>query len=177
MTTFDSFKLECENERKIKMREWEHGMTFGDCKYWYLFKDWNSFNQNFSPVLSRARMFSPSSWVKNVKEFSQRVIDCRLTENSHISNTLSQKIKRDNKFETKNYRDSKQYEQLMKVHICLTIKYFKLVTKAKKSQYRGLFSPQRLRKRIKLGNFSQILEKHCIAKHRAISPWLNLNRI
>ena len=52
-----------------------------------------------------------------------------------------------------------------------------LVERTKQSRFLGFFSPRRLRKRIKLGNFSQIPWNFIVSQRRAFSPNFKLSNL
>ena len=52
-------------------RKCRHNEKFTDCRIWRLVFEVTAANYNSQPVQSRARMFSPSSLVKNVQEFKK----------------------------------------------------------------------------------------------------------
>ena len=171
MNTFGSFKLEWKTRIRINDDVCKHNLQLDDWGYWSKFLDGVDSNQSFKQVLSRARMFSPSSWVKNIREFRQNVLESRRTEKIKISMTRWQERNKDSKIDTQYRADPKQLEIMLNIHRHLILKTSKLVEKAKRSQFGGFFSPRILRKRIKLGNFSQLPWGLEVIKRRALSPW------
>ena len=174
MTTFDSFKLEWETRLRISDDVWKHNLQLDEWGYWSKSLNGINSNQSFKQALSRARMFSPSSWVKNIREFQQNVLESRRTESIKISMTRCQERNKDSKIDTQYRADPKQLEIILNIHRHLILKTSKLVEKAKRSQFGGFFYPRILRKRIKLGNLSQLPWGLQVIKRRAFSPWEKL---
>ena len=129
-------------------------------------------NSDWRQITSRARMFSPSTLVKNVGEFKQMVIESRKLQNKPTYNHRNEEVSRDNV----NCQDidSNRYETMKLIHSNLIHKASKLIENAKKSRFEGFFSPRMLRGRIQRGNLSHIPWSPIVNKRRTFSPF---NRI
>ena len=180
MKTLGSFKQEIKSNHKIIDCNCRHGMKPDSCDFWNRFWSGNDSDQSFREVLSRARMFSPSSCINNIREFKQNILENKIVESSKVSKGRCKKYQKENRIEDSTVIDPKEFERMLNIHKHLIMKTSKLVDKAKRSQYGGFFSPRRLRNRIKLGNFSQLIWSPEVVKRKALSPWekvVNLNKL
>ena len=106
-------------------------------------------------VLSRARMFSPSSCVKNIRDFKQKVLESRKS-NIEINSSDNSTDEDSNNPKDGFASSMKYFREMAILHQNLIFKTSKLIEGVKRGQFEGFFSPRRLRNRIKLGNLSQI---------------------
>ena len=171
MTT--SLMLSDRAERHISkiVAKWYHGTETLDRKRFSKTAYTIELNARKNRPISRARMFSPSSWVSDVREFWNQVIESRKKKGIKV---LQEKETSDRySIQMNDWReiDQQQFETVKKIHSNLIDKTSSLVERAKQSRFLGFFSPRRLRNRIKLGNFSQILWSKIITKRKALSPW------
>ena len=178
MTTLDSFKLELKDEHKMVDSCCRHGKVQNLCIFWKKFWIENDSDKHFREVLSRARMFSPSSCIKNIKEFKNNILESRKAESLKISTNRSNGNQNKDRIDYKTHDkikvnfsfDSNEIEVMQDIHNHLISRTSKLVEKVKKSRYGGFFSPHGLRNRIMLGNFSQLPWSPEVIKRRALSP-------
>ena len=119
----------------------------------------------------RARMFSPSSWVKNVREFVKQVEEYRQEEAKKNIGDCDGKVRKENKNKFRLLLNKEELDNMTIIHRDLIEKTSRLVDTAKKSRFRGFFSPRKLRNRINFGHFSQIACSPDIITARAWSPW------
>ena len=125
-------------------------------------------NSDWSQIASRARMFSPSTLVKNVGEFKQMVIESRKLQNKPTYNHRNEEGSRD--YENCQVVCRDKYETMKLIHSNLIYKASKLIENAKNSRFEGFYSPQMLRRRIRRGNLSYIPWSPIVIKRRTFSP-------
>ena len=125
----------------------------------------------FLQTSMRARMFSPSSWVKNVREFVKQVEEFRQEEAKRNIGDCDGKVRKENNYKFRLLLNQEEWDNMTIIHRNLIEKTNRLVNTAKKSRFRGFFSPRKLRNRINFGHFSQIACSPDIITARAKSPW------
>ena len=115
-------------------------------------------------------MFSPSSWVKNVREFVKQVEEYRQEEAKKNIGDCDGKVRKENKNKFRLLLNKEELDNMTIIHRDLIKKTSRLVDTAKKSRFRGFFSPRKLRNRINFGHFSQIACSPDIISARVRSP-------
>ena len=98
-------------------RKCRHKEKLVDCNIWRLLFEVTATNYNSQPVKSRARMFSPSSLVKNVQEFKQQVVDSRkFSNNITSSNNHSSDEDENDDMNNKKFLLAEQLKYMAQVH-------------------------------------------------------------
>ena len=170
MTHFDANMRNLKEFQVEKSSKCKHNRKNSNLEYWPRNYEKICIENSFAQPIRRSRMFSPSDWVTNVKEFCQQVLKNRKERNFKFSNEENFKAKSNKEIKDWWMMNQEQFDMMKKIHSDLIDKTSKLVDHAKKSQFLGFFSPRRLRNRIKIGNFSQIAWSPAIVKRRAFSP-------
>ena len=170
MITIGSCKKEWRDLNKFIENKRKNESQSNQYESWNKPNNGEESNQNFKQVINRTRMFSPSSWVRNIREFKQQILENRKAESFKVQKSKCIEPQSD-KVESHVNVDPMQLEIMLNIHKNLILRTSKLIDKVKKSQYGGFFSPRRLRNRIKLGNFSQLPWSPEVIKRRALSPW------
>ena len=170
MNIFTSIHMKSETKKDIISPEWEIRSSKDKSNKWSLISTNFNSNQVCSRLMSRARMFSPSSWVTNVGEFRKQVMLSRndkISKPSGYEDTKESEIK-----EIANKVDDPLHclDTMKKIYIGLFNKTSKLVKITKQSRFLGFFSTRRLRNKIKSGNLSQIPWSEIRIKRRVFSP-------
>ena len=169
MKAIKHIKLEQEVKERRSKKTCKHNVQEENC-VWRDAIDKKSQGKWFRQVINRARMFSPSSWVKSIREFKQQVLESRKKEKLKIEISQSKLIEGYDNPDNQMNSDPNQLELMLNIHNNLMMKTTKLVEKVKKFKYGGFFSPRRLRNRIKIGNFSQLLCSPEVNLRRWLSP-------
>ena len=154
--------------------QWVHSRSLQDWILWTRFYDVNRQELSQKLVKSRAKMFSPSSWVTNLKKFHRRVVMSMVNATRNMKNFHSENS--DDEFDPKEMVDLQQYELMKHIHKWLMKKTKKLIADAKVSKCGGLFSPWRLKRKFRNKNLTQKpLCPHI--KARNLSPLTGIAKI
>ena len=164
MTHFDANMRNLKELQVSTISKYKSNVKSSDCEYWSRNYEKLDPERNFIKPVRRSRMFSPSSWVTNVREFWKQVLQKRKDDNFTVSNEENFKAKSNKEIKDWWMIDPEQFDMMKKIHNDLIDKTSKLVECAKKSRFLGFFSPRRLRNRIRIGNFSQIAWSPAIVK-------------